>query len=276
MHDGLLIGLAVVGIVLQVVILTGVAYAVRLLRRGAANDQRLRRLARRRSTRILQQGERAALTVSRAHLASQRQAQAWSNLASLVRFEAAVPPAGGWAASPDFLLVCVDQLLERRPAVVVECGSGLTTLVLALAIEQHQLPTRIVSLEHQDSYAVRTRELLERHGVAGHAEVRLAPLAPTSLADHDTPWYDEAALAGLEEIGMLLVDGPPTGTGPLARYPAVPLLLDHLAERCVILMDDMFRDSDRTTAELWSGLLDGFDYRLDRELEKGLGVFRRG
>jgi hypothetical protein len=276
MHDGLLIGLAVFGVVLQILILAGVAYAVRLLRRSTADGERFRRLARRRSGRILKQGEVAARTAARAHLDTQRQAQAWANLQLLLRFEAAVPPAGGWAGSADFLLVCVDQLLERRPAVVVECGSGITTLMLALAVEQHQLPTRIIALEHQDEYAARTRQLLERHGVVAHAEIRLAPLAPSSVADHDTPWYDEAALVGLEEIGMLLVDGPPMGTGRLARYPAVPLLIDQLADRCVILMDDMFRESDRRTAELWADLLGGFDYRLDRDLEKGLGVFRRG
>ncbi len=212
----------------------------------------------------------------RLHLATQRQTQALLNLHDLVAPQAAVPPAGGWAASPDLLLFCVDTLLADRPTTVVECGSGVSTLYLALAAEQHGLATKVVALEHDERFAEATRALLERHGVSGRAEVRFAPLEPSSVPGHETPWYAESALEGLEDIGMLIVDGPPTATGPQARYPAVPLLKSRLAARCVIVMDDLIRESDHETADAWSELLPDFDYNVVRELEKHLGLLRRG
>lgn len=211
----------------------------------------------------------------RLHLVSQRQTQALLNLHDLVRVEAAVPPAGGWAASPDLILYCVDTLLAERPALVVECGSGLSTLFLSLAAKQHGLDTRIVALEHEERFAASTRALLERHGVADRAEVRLAPLEPTSLPGHETPWYAESALTGLDGIGVLLIDGPPTATGPQARFPAVPLLRDGFAPRCTIVMDDLIRESDHETADSWSAMLPDFDYSVIREFEKHVGILRR-
>lgn len=274
---------AIVGIGVQVVLLAAVGYLILLVRRDRAAQHSFRAVMRRRTARVIEQNARsrkrdeAARTAQyEKHLVTQRQVQAWTNLLALVRPGAALPPAGGWAASPDLLLRMVDELLARRPAVVVECGSGLSTVMLALTVEQYGLPTRIVALEHDAAYAASTRALLERHGVARHVEVRVAPLAPTSISGHDTPWYDEAALDGLAEIGMLLVDGPPTTTGPLARFPAVPLLRERFAERCLILMDDMQRTSDLDTAARWEPLLTDFDYRLETAYEKHLGVFDRG
>jgi hypothetical protein len=169
----------------------------------------------------------------------------------------------------------VDVLLSEQPTLVVECGSGLSTLFLSLAAKQHGLDTRIVALEHDEKFATSTRALLERHGVADRAEVRLAPLAPTSLEGHDTPWYSESALVGLDNLGLLLVDGPPTATGPQARFPAVPLLKDGFAARCTIVMDDLIRDSDHETADAWSAMLPDFDYSVIREFEKHVGILRR-
>ena len=97
----------------------------------------------------------------------------------------------------DLLVELVDRFVETRPATVVEGGSGVSTVVLALAAREHGIAARIVALEHDPDWAESTRRLLARHGVAEYAEVRVAPLGPTSLADHHTPWYDESAIADL-------------------------------------------------------------------------------
>ena len=162
----------------------------------------------------------------------------------------------------------------ERPATVIEGGSGVSTVVMALAVREHNLPTRIVALEHQPEWAEVTRRLLERHGVAEYAEVRLAPLAPTSLDDHETPWYDESALADLSDIGLVLVDGPPEGTGERARYPMVPLLRDRFAPRCTILVDDTDRPGDADVVERWRPLLPDFEFGV-LDLDKGAAILTR-
>lgn len=305
--DGVLVTTVLGVAVMQAVTLAGVLYVVRAVRRDARRTQRFQDRMTERTDRLVRQAaenrqlirrvedaarrrNKYAVEVSRklrgqvadAHkdakrlqLVGQRQVQAMLNLRDLVRLEAAVPPAGGWAASPDLLLFCVDLMLAEEPEVVVECGSGLSTLFLALAAEQHGLATRVVALEHHEEYAAKTRALLERHGVGHRADVRLAPLARTSLPDHETAWYAEAAVADLAQIGLLIVDGPPASTGPKARYPAVPLLRDRLAEHCTIVVDDLIRASDEETAEAWAALLPDFEYSVRIDFEKHIGLLAR-
>lgn len=206
---------------------------------------------------------------------TRRQVQALLNLNEMVPLRAALPPLGGWAASPDLVLEVVDHLLAERPRLVVELGSGASTALLALAVREHGLDTRIVSLDHHAHYAAQTRRLLERHGVADLVEVRFAPLARTHVPGHLTPWYDEEAIADLRDIGMLVVDGPPKATGPAARYPAVPLLADRFAARCCIVVDDTARPDDRAVVSRWAEQLPDFEVR-DLPLEKGAAVLHRG
>jgi len=282
---GTLVGLAFSGLA---VLVTGSAYAVlRLLTRHVERSERRLRKEIRSRTQAAPRGRQAGppkvklpkgvATVT--HLRKERDAQAKRtqdivNLFSMVPIRAGIPPLGLWTASADLLVELVDRLVEERPAVAVEGGSGVSTVVMALAVREHGLPTRVVALEHNADWAEHTRRMLARHGVAEHAEVRLAPLGPTSIEGHPTPWYDRAAIDDLAEVGLVLVDGPPEGTGPRARYPMVPLLRDRFAQRCTILVDDTSRPGDADVVERWRELVPDFSYeRL--HLDKGAAVLRR-
>lgn len=203
-----------------------------------------------------------------------RQNQALANLFSLVRVPGALPPLGGWAASPDLALLLVDEIIRSRPGVILECGSGSSTLLMALTARQYDLPLRVVSLEHDEHFAQVTRDLLTRHGVSEYADVRYAPLRASSLPDHRPPWYDEDALRGVTDIGLLFVDGPPRSTGSLARLPAVPLLRERFAEQCTIILDDADRPDEQVVAERWAALLTDFTTEAV-DLQKGAVVLRR-
>jgi Methyltransferase domain len=279
---GALVGLAFSGLA---VLVAGCAYAVLTLlgRRLDRVERRLGRLAHQRQ----QPRKQAAATkpqlpkglVTLAHLRKERdqvakRVQDITNLFDMVPIRAGLPPLGLWTASADLLVELVDRFVEARPATVVEGGSGASTVVLALAAREHGIATRIVALEHDPDWAESTRRLLARHGVAEYAEVRVAPLGPTSLTDHHTPWYDESALADLSEVGLVLVDGPPEGTGPRARYPMVPLLRDRLARRCTILVDDTARPGDADVVDRWRLLLPDFEFTTLR-LDKGAAILTR-
>lgn len=201
--------------------------------------------------------------------------QATQNLFALVPPRGLVPPMVGYVAAPDVLLVLVQKLLSNRPSLAIECGSGTSTLFLALAAQQYGVDCRLVSLEHNPAYAESTRALLDDHGVGHLVEVRDAPLTPTALTDHPGPWYDPAAYADLHDIGLVFVDGPPGDVGPQARYPLVPLLADRLASSCTIVLDDMNRADERGVAERWRLQLEGFRYQ-SLPIIRGAGVFTRG
>ena len=56
---------------------------------------------------------------------------------------------------------------------------------------------------------------------------------------------------GFIGIDMLLVDGPPGMTGPLARYPALPVFYEYLNNDAVIFLDDGVREDENKIMQRW-------------------------
>jgi predicted O-methyltransferase YrrM len=204
-----------------------------------------------------------------------RQVEAIQNLSAMLPTSDVLPPTRGWAASPDLLLVLVDQLIARRPALVVECGSGASTLWLALALRRFGIGGRIVALDHDPVYAAITRDFLARHGVSDVAEVRDAPLEELRLAGGTYSWYTRRAWKDLTGIDLLFVDGPPAATGAKARYPALPLLREALNPAATVVLDDLVVPDMQETLRLWLDAYPEFGSEL-LPLEKQAALLRQG
>lgn len=182
-----------------------------------------------------------------------RQLESLLDLHSVLRPRAPVPSSRGWAASPDVLSTLVRQVLELRPQLVVDCGSGLSTLWMAYAVEQLGAGGRVVALEHDAHYAGQTQALLASHRLLATAEVRHAPLTRLDTgADEHWLWYDPAAVDDLLGVGLVFVDGPPESVHELSRYPAVPVLLDRCTADVRLLLDDAHRDGEQRTVRRWT------------------------
>jgi predicted O-methyltransferase YrrM len=203
------------------------------------------------------------------------QVQATVNLFAMVDVKAAVPPMRLWAVSPDALVLLVQEMLVVRPKLIVECGSGVSTLWLALAAKQHGLDTRIVALDHEEEYAGKTNRMLRLHGVDDVASARLAPLVDVPSGDDKQPWYDPSVLTDLQDIGVLFVDGPPATTAPLSRLPAIPQLWDRLAPTASVVVDDFIREDEQIIVDRWVEAHPELS-REHYDTEKGTEILRRG
>jgi chaperonin cofactor prefoldin len=198
-----------------------------------------------------------------------------------LKFDLPLPATRNWAASPDFLLHLYQHIAAHRPKVVVELGSGVSTLVAAAALAANGDDGRLYSLDHDGAYARATSELLSQHGLSHIASVHHAPLGPwqpphaTELGE-EWQWYSvPEAVNALDAINLLVVDGPPKATGPVARYPAVPHFRSRLTPGSTILLDDARRPDEKTAAEAWSkedGLTLELLLRPDHGFEKGLAM----
>lgn len=169
----------------------------------------------------------------------------------LTRFqpEAPLPAIAGWALDPTALFWLADEVDRTRPRLIVECGSGTSTLWLALALRRNGAG-RVISFEHSAEFAAATRQRLERHGLADWAEVRVAPLVPTGTSHGTLDWYDVGSPVP-DAIDLLLVDGPPASTGQLARYPAIPVFGPHLSPDALVVLDDAWREDEGRVVQLW-------------------------
>ncbi len=179
-----------------------------------------------------------------------------------------LPRMRGWAGSPDFLLVLAEHISERKPMTILECSSGVSTVVAARSL-QILGAGHVYSLEHEPAYADKTRGLLARYGLADWATILDAPLV--TIPSGET-WYDEQSIpADLTRIEMLVVDGPPTSIGPLVRHPALPRLRSRLAPECVVLVDDAGRADESEMLRNWQSRFPEWE-RRDGMCEKGLAI----
>jgi predicted O-methyltransferase YrrM len=164
---------------------------------------------------------------------------------------APMPSSGQWALNPTDLLALLHVIEQRRPAVVVELGSGTSSIWIGYALQR--LGGRLISIDHEPQYAGNTRGMVAAHGLGAVVEVRDAPLRPIEVRGTSFDWYDVDALADVDGIDLLVVDGPPGSTGPMSRYPAVDMLRHKLSRTAAVFLDDLSRSDEQETLRRWTG-----------------------
>lgn len=153
----------------------------------------------------------------------------------------------------------------HRPRTVVELGSGASTAILAQFLDTHDLPTRIVSVDHDHEFFAQTASRLSSE--------RISLIEAPIVANADSqPWYDTARILdalGGEKVDLLIVDGPPEATSPEARKPVLTELRGVLAEDYTLLLDDAERPDEQAAIDAWLAQ-DTRLVRYDIIAEKGL------
>ena len=194
--------------------------------------------------------------------------ESYLQLQRLVPMPLPMPRPGAWAASEDLLLWLVGDILERRPRVVLDLGSGQSSVWMAGAMRAAGYDGIVIGVDHDAGYAAATEDLGRRQGVSPWLRVVHAPLARITVDGRESWWFDIAALEGLDGVGLMCVDGPPSVDEPEARWPALPLLRDRLEPGARVVLDDMVREGEQAVAAEWESRFP--DLRAQRlDFEKG-------
>lgn len=190
-----------------------------------------------------------------------------------------LPPLRGWVASPDVLLRLHTHILAERPRVIVEFGSGASTLVIADALRQNGIG-ELISIEHSSYYGTQTLATLQAEQLESWVDLRVGDLEAwdgnhlnSKDAEKPSQWYPVTLLEDVEQVDLLWVDGPPGATCRFSRYPALPVLAHKLSATAEVWMDDTIRQEERDICEHWARD-HGFKVEY-HPLEKGLGRLTR-
>ncbi|MBO0596117.1 class I SAM-dependent methyltransferase [Nesterenkonia sp. E16_7] len=162
---------------------------------------------------------------------------------------APMPPTGNFALDAQALLHLLHLIRTKRPRRILELGSGTSTIWMAYLCRE--LGIQLISLDHLEGYASRTREGLKRHGLEDVVDLRVAPLETYELDGKSFEWYSRDAISSLDQIDFLIIDGPPESTGPRARFPAVPVLWDRLSGHASVVLDDTHREGEVKILKSW-------------------------
>ena len=188
-------------------------------------------------------------------------------------FDRALPYTRDWSAAADFLDIITSHCLAEKPETIVECSSGLTTLVLSRCCQLNQRG-HVYSLENGEEYVDRTRRQLGDFSLQGQVDVVYAPLQETQVNDEVFRWYRlDETLAQLEKIDMLVIDGPPGFIQRHSRQPAVPLLISKLSPGAAVFLDDAAREDEQAIVKQWLQQYPALAHEYI-ETERGCSVLR--
>ncbi|CAN2190262.1 COG4122 Predicted O-methyltransferase [Candidatus Nanopelagicaceae bacterium] len=246
-----------ISLITSLLILAAVAYQIRTLRR--VNEKLIKLVSPERDARkLLKENERAARE-------NYRQSEFYIQLIHLLNLKAPIPSTRSWAASPDLLLTLLQLARSSSPRVIVDLGSGMSTLVLAKGAPQ----AKIFSIDNSEEFAAKTQLVLSNHDVT-NVDLRVAPLTPHSSG---VDWYDLSKFGDISNIDLLFIDGPPGSKNPEARHPAITECITKLSPQAIIVIDDVARAGERAMAEEFARLLPSHSLEyLDHE--KGSAVLR--
>ena len=242
-------------VVLLVLVLIGIAglawFSFLLYKKGRRNSEK-----------VIREINKVSNELKKSISNSYYQSEAYAQLIQLLDFKSALPATRGWAASPDLLLTIYETISRTKPLLVVELGSGVSTLVAAKSGAK-----KVVSLDGSKEYAEKTRELLKEHRVRG-VDVRYAALLPYV---NGLTWYDVSTIKDLKKIDLLIVDGPPGNNNAESRYPALKEFKDKLSPKAIVILDDVKRDGERKLAEDFAATLPNHDLVILNH-EKGTAI----
>ncbi len=148
----------------------------------------------------------------------------------------------GFAATVEYLRECAARSIATG-GPVLDCGSGLTSIVLATVAGRAGV--EVWSLEHSEEWGARVAGVLSR--IPGHGvRLRVAPLRSYGAFD----WYDAPTTDMPRDFALVVCDGPP-GETPGGRIGMLPRMHGHLAPGATILLDDAVRPGEADVLRQW-------------------------
>lgn len=147
-----------------------------------------------------------------------------------------------WSADPTLLRAILGDALQAR-GPILECGSGLSTLLLGVIAQATGQP--LVTLEHDRSWAERVRRELRLHAIQG-VELHQGPLRSHGAFD----WYDPPSSLP-PQFALVVCDGPPGNTRG-GRSGLVPVMKDRLVPSTILYLDDIDRQAEQDIGKRWA------------------------
>ena len=199
-----------------------------------------------------------------------QQAVAYNGLAQYFesgKLPEVTPWKRGWPASPDFILWQVELIEKNNYDLILEFGSGITSLYTAKTLaaiyknKKSEKLTKAVTFEHLEQFFLQTKDIISQAGLSNTIDIIHAPLkeyiAPDGTAYQYYSCQETLAILSSQYRSsdlrlLVIVDGPPGATNKNARYPVFPVVMQYFAPAHIdFLLDDYIRGDEKESAGLW-------------------------
>ncbi|MCK6418087.1 MAG: class I SAM-dependent methyltransferase [Alphaproteobacteria bacterium] len=168
-----------------------------------------------------------------------------------------------YSMDPQSLLAIKEIISVLRPRVVLELGSGISTVVCADHMRQlYERDSQgfcYVTVDQSAEYISETRALVDRAGLSDFVKCLHSPVVPYIFGASGFSCYqfnEEMlfdAFNGLRPE-MVIIDGPVGGGAngvPFARLLTAPAVRRFCVPKACVLMDDALRDTEIEIIRHW-------------------------
>jgi hypothetical protein len=178
---------------------------------------------------------------------------------------------GAWSIDHVTVMLLWQRLIQDQPRTIVECGAGLSTIVLAKYAElcrlQHLGRTTLYSLEQDGEVKHAVERRLAELELDGSVHILHVPVAKHGGYDLDPPRLIEQL--GGQQVDWILIDGP---SGPAGcRDRTLPVLAPFCRPGARWFLDDALRAGELGVLRRWSGM-PGIEVDGIHPVGKGLGT----
>ncbi|MGN6299173.1 MAG: class I SAM-dependent methyltransferase [Ginsengibacter sp.] len=165
--------------------------------------------------------------------------------------------------SPATIYHILNEIIINQRSSIIEFGSGNSTIYIAALLCKFNLKAKLYSVDDDNDWIENIKQSFVLYEINGaNVEFIHAPIKKTTqfVSNLSTffKWYDPTVLQKKirnKKFDMVIVDGPKGSLCPFSRFPAVPFLLDHLADSYSLFLDDTNRMQENKIFNEWSILL---------------------
>ncbi len=189
---------------------------------------------------------------------------------------------GGYPVSSDVALFLVDHLRDNNFDLILEFGSGVSTLMISKVINEEE--TKFISFEHHNGYYEETKKMLALDGVLNKCNLQYSPLEDVKYDGENYLYYScSNALKKLSKNTknnkiLFFIDGPPESTCKNARMPIIKYIFKYFIDRDItFILDDFNRPGEKKIIEDFTEGLSsrGIPFSARKiETERGLCVLK--
>jgi hypothetical protein len=168
-------------------------------------------------------------------------------LASILRED----KLGAFALDAETLAFLWNYLVRTQPTIIIECGSGLSTIVFAHYLAKFRAADSealLISLEQDQQVRSDVEMRLIRAHLQDYARILHAPLDEVHRYSQEA--LDEFESLRIRGADLLLIDGPFGPPG--CRVWTLPSLLPYCRSGARWFLDDGFRDAEFAILKKWA------------------------
>lgn len=159
---------------------------------------------------------------------------------------------GDWALDEGSIILLWQKLKEQKPKIIIESGSGSSTLIFARYMQLYCPEGKVISLEQSKEEAEHTTEKLKSFGLSPVAHVLYAPL---DKEEHYQVNHQEMiSMLGDHKADWLVIDGP-VGKDGCRRFVMDDMMI-YMKKDSDWYADDSFRDGELDFLNEWQGRKD--------------------